>query len=166
MWRWIAMGAGGLVAVALGLWVFLLVAMRTGNDRALGVIRRFNRRFMNRRAMKTAGTPGAYASIIRHVGRKSGKPYETPVGVVEAEDGFLITLPYGRNADWLKNVEAAGSAALVHEGRTIPVSSPRVIPARELGRSASRWERFVEGLYRVDLYLHLRADPVRVAPEG
>ena len=31
-----------------------------------------------------AGTPGAYASIMHHVGRTSGDPYETPVVAVPA----------------------------------------------------------------------------------
>ena len=42
-------------------------------------VRRFNRAFGNPHQMKTAGTPGAYASVIRHVGRKTGRSYETPV---------------------------------------------------------------------------------------
>jgi len=38
--------------------------------------------------MKTAGTPGAYAGAITHVGRRSGRVYETPVGPFATDDGF------------------------------------------------------------------------------
>jgi deazaflavin-dependent oxidoreductase (nitroreductase family) len=83
---------------------------------------------MNPRQMKTAGTPGAYASVIRHEGRTSGRPYETPVGAFVTDDGFVIALPYGSDPDWLKNVMAAGSATLVHEGGTYRVERPELVP--------------------------------------
>src|SRR5690349_9785296 len=70
------------------------------------VTRRFN--------MDSAGTPGAYATIVQHVGRKSGRTYETPVRATTSDDGFVITLPYGTDSDWVKNVMAAGKATLVY----------------------------------------------------
>ena len=79
---------------------------------------------MNPRQLRRAGRPGAYASIIRHLGRRTGRPYETPVGVVADGDGFLIVLPYGRGTQWLRNVLAAGEATLVTEGRTVPGRPP------------------------------------------
>jgi deazaflavin-dependent oxidoreductase (nitroreductase family) len=161
MWRWIAMGGGGLAAVGLTLWLFLLVSMRTGYAPALSAIRRFNRRFMNRRQMKTAGQPGAYASVIRHVGRTTGNAYETPVVVIGTDDCFLISLPYGTSPDWLKNVLAAGSAEIVHEGRTFQVGEPEVAPA-VAGQHQSRWDRFVQWLYGVDLVLRLHKAEARV----
>ncbi len=78
--------------------------------------------------MRSAGTPGAYASIVRHRGRVSGTEYETPVGVVADGDTFLVALPYGSRAQWLRNVLAAGSATLVHEGATYRVDRPELIP--------------------------------------
>ena len=43
--------------------------------------------------MKTARTPGAYAGAITHVGRRSGRVYETPVGPFAADDGFISPRP-------------------------------------------------------------------------
>jgi hypothetical protein len=34
------------------------------------------------------------------------------------DDGFVIALPYGPGADWVKNVLASGSATIVNEGDT------------------------------------------------
>lgn len=161
IWRWTAIGGAGLIAVALALWLFLLVTMRTGYGPALTAIRRFNRR-TNRRVIKTAGTPGASASVIRHSGRTSGNPYETPVGVVDTGDAVLITLPYGTTPDWLKNVKAAGSAEIMHEGRTFLVEHPEVVAAADVASHHSRRERLVQRLYGVDLILHLR----KTLPKG
>lgn len=156
IWRWTAIGGGGLVAVALALWLFLLVTIRTGYGPGLAAIRRLNRRFTNRRVMKTAGRPGVSASVIRHVGRTSGNPYETPVGVIDTGDDVLITLPYGTTTDWFKNVKAEGSAEVVHKGRTFLVEHPEVVAAADVASHHSRRERLVQRLYGVDLVLRLR----------
>ena len=47
---------------------------------------------MNPAQMRTAGTPGAYAGIIRARGRVSGRMIETPVGIIADGDAFLIAL--------------------------------------------------------------------------
>lgn len=104
-------------------------------------VRRMNRRFTNRLQMKTAGTPGAYAGLIHHVGRVSGKEYVTPVGPFPVTGGFVISLPYGTRPDWLRNVLAAGRATLVVNGATHELVAPELIavadvadqlPAKEL----------------------------------
>jgi hypothetical protein len=46
-------------------------------------------------------------SIIRHVGRRSGKRYETPIIVAPRADGFVIELTYGPEVDWHKNIVLA-----------------------------------------------------------
>jgi len=56
-------------------------------------------------------------SIVRHVGRRSGKPYETPIIVSPIKDGFVIELTYGRNVDWYRNVMAAGRCTLIWHGK-------------------------------------------------
>ena len=38
--------------------------------------------------------------ILRHVGRKSGKVYRTPVNVFQAPDGFIIALTYSSRSEW------------------------------------------------------------------
>jgi deazaflavin-dependent oxidoreductase (nitroreductase family) len=82
-------------------------------------------------AMRSAGTENSSTSVVRHVGRHSGRPYETPVVAVEDDDGFLIALPYGERTDWMKNVLASGRATVVTHGRTYGVDRPDVIPMAE-----------------------------------
>jgi uncharacterized protein DUF4386 len=43
--------------------------------------------------MKTARTSGAYANAITHVGRPSGRVYETPAGPFATDDGFRSPSP-------------------------------------------------------------------------
>lgn len=127
MWRQIALGIGGLILVFMALWVLFVVSMRTGFRPVLNAVRWMNRTVLNPRMMQTAGQPGAYASVIHHVGRTTGRPYETPVGAVATNDGFAIALPYGTDVDWLHNVLAAGSATIVHDGNTYRVDHPELV---------------------------------------
>jgi len=123
-WTWIVL----LVVVLAGAVASVMLGMRARAPWALDTMRWVTRIFFNRRQMRTAGTPGAYASIIRHPGRVSGKAYVTPVGATPTGDGFVIALPYDTRSDWVKNVLAAGSATLTHEGQTNELDRPEVLP--------------------------------------
>ena len=146
---------GAVVGVLVGLFAFVFVAMRTSSPRMLRVVRRFNRAVTNRMQLRTAGTPGAGAAVIRHVGRRSGKDYETPIGAFEIDDGYVVTLPYGPGADWVQNVLAAGSAVLVHEGRTLPVDRPELIDVAEARDWFPPSEQRMHRLFRVEHGLRL-----------
>jgi deazaflavin-dependent oxidoreductase (nitroreductase family) len=113
-----------LLAASLLVLVFIL-GMRTKSPLVLNAIRRMNRDFLNPR-QRDAGEPNAYASLVRHTGRKSGAHYETPVVAEQTPDGFVIALPYGSQSDWLKNVVSAGSATLLHEGEAYVVGAPHL----------------------------------------
>lgn len=148
----------GLVAIAL---VYLL-GMRAKSQLVLGPLVRLQRAIINPRQMRSAGTPGAYASVIRHQGRTSGRQYETPVGVVAEDDGFVIALVYGSRTSWLRNVLASGSATIVHEGRTYQVDRPEVVPMPEVAARFTSGDQKGFRLLQVDQALRVR----RVAPEG
>ena len=114
----------GVVALA-GAW---LLGMRNKESVVVAAQRRINRAVINPRQLKTAGTPGADASVVQHTGRRSGRTYETPVGAEPTDDGFVVALVYGPTSDWLKNVLASGSATVVHQGVPYVVDRPEVVP--------------------------------------
>lgn len=155
IWKWLAIGISVPVGVGLGWFVFLVVVMRTGYAPGLAVVRRFNRRVTNPRVLKTAGQRSADASVIRHTGRASGMAYATPVGITEAGDDFLISLPYGTTPDWLRNVLAAGSAEATHEGVSYRVTDPEVVAAASVARYQSRSERLGQWVFGVENVLRL-----------
>lgn len=161
MWREIATIVVGLVLVLVAIGIVFFVGMRTKSPLVVHAVRRFNRAFTNPRAMKKAGTPGAYASIVRHVGRTTGRPYETPVEAFATDDGFVISLPYGPDTDWLKNVLASGSAIIVDEGNKYRVDQPELVPTAAAAPHLPAKEQRNLRLFAVDRCLRVRrAEPL------
>jgi deazaflavin-dependent oxidoreductase (nitroreductase family) len=95
----------------------------------LHAIRIFNKFVLNPVMSRRAGRRNSHAAALRHVGRKSGNQYSTPVAAERVPDGFLIPLAYGSRVDWLQNVMAAGRTTLAVEGQTHEVTEPQVIDA-------------------------------------
>jgi len=71
------------------------------------------------------------AAQIRHVGRKSGRPYVTPVGAGRAGDTFVIPLTFGNQSDWSRNIRAAGGGTIRMNGVDYPVNQPQLASRAE-----------------------------------
>ena len=78
---------------------------------------------LNPVAMRTARAGWGPISLVRHVGRKSGTPYETPLILARAPGGFVAELTYGPQVSWYRNVTAAGSCEIVYKGKTHRISA-------------------------------------------
>ncbi|MCP2266043.1 nitroreductase family deazaflavin-dependent oxidoreductase [Promicromonospora thailandica] len=147
---------GVVVALALLVLVAVTVVMRTKSPRGLAVVRGFNRRFNNPRMLRQAGKEGSPLAAVRHVGRRSGASYSTPIGVLPMGDDFLAILSYGTGTDWLRNIEAAGSADLVTDGRTHRVAADRVVGRPEAMPYLPAGQRPFVRLFGVTEFLVLR----------
>ena len=58
---------------------------------------------------------GSYP-VVTHIGRSSGKVYQTPLDAFPTRTGYVLVARYGPNSDWIRNILAAGSATLRIEG--------------------------------------------------
>lgn len=88
-----------------------------------------NKRTFNKREIKSGDWP-----VLCHVGRSSGRVFETPLGAHEVEGGYLFIANYGRDSDWVKNILAGGSATLRIDGGEVALVSPRMVPKDEAVR--------------------------------
>src|SRR5689334_16165528 len=79
-------------------------------------MRFINKRFLNPVTRKIAGAAHSPIALVRHTGRRSGRAFATPIMVRRIAGGFLIALTYGRDVDWLHNLEAAGSGGIRWNG--------------------------------------------------
>jgi deazaflavin-dependent oxidoreductase (nitroreductase family) len=69
-------------------------------------------------------------ALLRHVGRKSGKQYETPIMAWPVEGGFVIVLTYGPNVDWLRNLQSAGQGSLRWHKQEYLLQNPAFVDAK------------------------------------
>ena len=90
-------------------------------------IRTFNKHITNPLLHTFASCSRGPFAIIRHVGRRSGKPYETTIMIWPMGDGFVIALTYGESVDWYRNILAAGHCTLLWHGRVYAVGKPEPI---------------------------------------
>lgn len=90
---------------------------------------------LNRVTSRMARTRHGPFSLVRHVGRKSGRTYETPVILVQTPEGFIAELTYGDQVNWYRNVIAAGGCVVVHHGKEYRVNHIEPYGV-ERGRSA------------------------------
>ena len=157
----IALLALGSLAIVLGvLATVFVVGMRAKWPRLLDAVRRTGRA-MKPLALRSAGTANSPTSVVHHVGRRSGRPYETPVVAAPTEDGFVIALPYGQRADWMKNVLAAGRATVDRDGATHAVEAPELITIDEANPHFPAQEQRRHHQFKVTEALRLRSVAAR-----
>ena len=82
---------------------------------------------INKRVFNPGQIKKGVSPVLTHVGRVSGRTFQTPLDAHPVDGGYIFILVYGSGSDWVKNIIAAGTASLRVEGEEIPLKSPRVI---------------------------------------
>ena len=90
-------------------------------------IRTFNKYVTNRILRRFANSSRGPFAVIRHVGRRSGRPYETTIMVQPLGEDFVIALTYGPEVDWYRNLQASGQGTLLWHGRTYTIGKPEAM---------------------------------------
>ncbi len=94
------------------------------------IVARFNKRVTNPLQLNWAPYLPPWA-VIEHVGRASGRSYQTPV--IAAVDGntLYVAVLYGEESDWVQNILRAGSGGVRRGGRRYRLEHPRLTSARQ-----------------------------------
>ena len=118
-------------------------------------VARFNKHVTNHLTGPFAGRLPGFA-IVTHVGRRSGKAYQTPVNVFRDGNRYVFALTYGPGAEWVRNLVAAGGCEIRTRGRMVRLVEPERFtdPTRGPVPIPARW---ILGLIDVDEFLALRA---------
>ena len=162
---------GSLVALITigGVFVFLMgVLMR--------ILQRNRKLFKNRTLLKimgpymtftrkTGGSASSPFALLIHVGRKSGRVHETPLGACAFKDGFLLPLAYGPSVDWCRNVMTAGTCTLKWRGQEYALERPEIITDPEAMRAWPLSQRFWLRIGGVHQFLWVRK-PHEIAEKG
>lgn len=134
MWTVLIAAAVVLGALVVAALVFV-VGMRSQTPAVINSVRRLARA-TKWLPLKSAGRGAAYASVVVHTGRTSGRRYRTPVRAVAVDGCFVVALPSGSSSDRVRNVLAAGGATMLHQDRSYTLDQPRLVPLAESSRSS------------------------------
>ncbi len=97
----------------------------------LRILRQIAKHVINPVTKTFAGRSNTPFVLVRHVGRRSGRQYETPIIAIKKAGWFLIELTYGENVDWYRNVKAAGGCVIVWHGQPFTINAITPISTAE-----------------------------------
>lgn len=120
--------AGLLAAGATTLFTVIVVGVRTRNPAFIDAFTGFQRDVLNPQALKVAGTSESPFGVIEHVGRRSGRRFETPVGVTRDGEDWVVPVVYGSSSGWVQNLLAAGSGILRIDGERRRIDGATLVP--------------------------------------
>jgi deazaflavin-dependent oxidoreductase (nitroreductase family) len=66
-------------------------------------------------------------AVVEHRGRRTGRRYAAPVAARRVPGGFMISLAFGAQVDWYRNLLAAGGGTIHWRGRAYQVTAPEPI---------------------------------------
>lgn len=89
-----------------------------------GFVRYFNKYVLNHLTGLIARIGLGPFCIVYHVGRKSGRGYETTIQAYKVANGFMIALTYGAEIDWYRNIVAAGGCKLFYHHKLYALGAP------------------------------------------
>ena len=103
------------------------------------------------------------AAKIYHCGRRSGRSYITPATARLSGDRFWVSLTFGPDSDWCKNVRAAGECTIRWHGHDYhavhPVVVDRSVALTAAGKVFKRSEKVMMKAIGVNQFLRLDIDP-------
>ncbi len=144
--RVVLVAVGGILGVILALVFLMPMLMPRMIRRHLGRIRqnttmmRVLKSYHHARS-KTAGRRRSCTALLTHVGRRGTRTYQTPLGAYAYGDGFVLSLAFGSQTDWYRNVMAAGTCTLAWKGQTHQLERPEIISGPQVMRAWPAWER-------------------------
>lgn len=121
--------------------------------------RRFRRvaRFLNPAVLPLARRLPPLA-VVQHVGRKSGRTFENPVMAFTTSGGWVVSLAYGSDVQWARNLQHWHGGELTRSGLVHRVGEARPISRDRAAEAIPVWARRVLRLARVDEFLLLTRD--------
>jgi deazaflavin-dependent oxidoreductase (nitroreductase family) len=94
-------------------------------------------------------------AVVEHLGRKSGRLYRAPVAARRVDGGFVISLAFGAQVDWYRNMIAAQGGTIRWRDQSYQVACPERIDASTALAAFNPIQRAFMRLARIDGYVRL-----------
>jgi hypothetical protein len=117
-------------------------------------------RRLNPLMLSLAGSPLLpMLAVMYHRGRRSGRSYATPLGARPVADGFVIPITFSEQANWFRNVQAAGGCVIRWKGANYPLIDPEVIDWATARSAFYPVERALMPIIGIEQFVWLRHAP-------
>jgi deazaflavin-dependent oxidoreductase (nitroreductase family) len=85
--------------------------------------------YINKAALRFVGHTAI--ADLEHVGRRTHRVHHTPVRAYRTGDKVVIGLNFGRQSDWIKNIEAAQRCRMRLGDQVMELAEPRIVPIEQ-----------------------------------
>ena len=136
----------------------------TAHSRAMQTLLRLGTRLLNPLMLSLAGSRRLpMFAVIYHRGRRSGRSYSTPLGARPTADGFVIPITFGKQADWFRNVQAAGGCVIRWKDADYPLIEPEVVDWATARSVFYPQERIMIPIIGIEQFVRLRHVPTNAS---
>lgn len=133
-------------------------------NRAMHALLRAGSRRLNPFMLSIAGSRRVpMLAVLHHRGRRSGRFYTTPLAARKTKNGFVLPLTFGEQADWFRNVQAAGGCTVRWKGADYPLVEPEIVDRATVRASFYPLERLLLPLIGIEHFARLRHAPSSVS---
>jgi deazaflavin-dependent oxidoreductase (nitroreductase family) len=109
---------------------------------------KLNKRIFNPLTIRRQAKP-----VVVHVGRRSGRTYQTPTDAYKTATGYVLVVRYGPESDWVRNIMSAGGAKLRVDGAEHSLTSPRLVDQKEAVTALAPGVEVLADFYKAEHYL-------------
>jgi deazaflavin-dependent oxidoreductase (nitroreductase family) len=95
-------------------------------------------------------------AVVEHRGRSTGRAYRTPVAARRTADGFVISLAFGSQVDWYRNIVVAGGGIIRWRGVDYRVGAPEPTSPVEAFAAFHPVQRFFMRIAGIDGFIRVR----------
>ena len=95
-------------------------------------------------------------AVVEHRGRRTRRRYATPVAARRIADGFAVSLAFGAQVDWYRNLLAAGGGVIRWRAHAYRVTAPEPIAATTALAAFDPVQRLFLRIAGIDGYVQVR----------
>jgi deazaflavin-dependent oxidoreductase (nitroreductase family) len=118
-------------------------------------------RLVNPLVLRIAGRPWMpFLGVLHHRGRRTGRPYRTPLGMRLWGGSVVVPRTFGASADWYRNLLNAGWVEAMYLGVRHRVGQPELTNLARVSNAFPSYERLLFKLFGIDDFVVLRPIPV------
>lgn len=126
-------------------------------NRAMHALLRLGTRHLNPFMLSLAGSRRVpMLAVIHHRGRRSGRAFTTPLAARPTADGFVMPLTFGEQADWIRNVLAAGGCMIEWKGKNYELVEPEIVDWAAVKSSFYPLEKVLIPIIGIERFVRLR----------